>query len=77
MSSRVVPFFPRFWELGFCGVVLEPQDEVAVEEDKFSEEVLVVAVGEVFCDSVEGDDESDGLENKPYISKRLRTFHIV
>jgi hypothetical protein len=57
--------------------VFKTEDEVAVEEDEFSEEVLVVAVGEVFCDSVEGDDESDGLENKLYISKRLRTFHIM
>ena len=57
--------------------MFETEDEVTVEEDEFSEEILVVAVGEVFCDSVESDDESDSLENKPYIGKRLRTFHIV
>jgi len=42
-----------------------------------AEEVVVVAAGEELGDSVKGNDEADGLENKPCISKRLRTFHIV
>ena len=60
-----------------CGVSFESAHELVVEEDKSAEEVVIVAVGDVLRNSVEGNDEADGLENKPYISKRLRTFHIV
>ena len=52
-------------------------EKLVVEEDESAEEVVVVTTGEEVGDSVECDDESDGLENKPCISKRLRTFHIV
>jgi hypothetical protein len=75
--SRVVPFFPGLGEAGMSGVSVKAAEDLVVEEDASAEEVVVVAVREVFGDSVECDDESDGLENKPYISKRLRTFHIV
>lgn len=52
-------------------------DEVKVEEDEFSVEVLVISVGEVLGDAFEGDDESDDLQENACINKRLRTFHIV
>jgi aspartokinase-like uncharacterized kinase len=45
--------------------VVEPADEVVVEKEEFSKEALVVSIGEVFSDSVECEDETDGLENKP------------
>ena len=77
MISRVVPLFPGFWEPGLCGVSFDSTDELIVEDDKSAEEVVVVPVREVFCNPVNGNDESDDLENKPYVSKRLRTFHIV
>ena len=47
------------------------------EEDESVEDALVVAVVEILDNSFEGNDESEGLEKKPCISKRLRTFHIV
>jgi len=76
IKSSVVPVFPGLWESGFCGIVVEASEVVVVEDEESSEEGMVVAVREVFGDAVEGDDEPDDLENKPCISKRLRTFHI-
>jgi len=77
MISRVVPLFPGFWEPGLCGVSFDSTDELIVEDDKSAEDVVVVAVRKIFCDTVNGDNESNDLENSPYVSKRLRTFHIV
>ena len=45
--------------------MVEAADDVVVEEDEIAEESLVVSIREVFGDPVEGEDESDGLENKP------------
>jgi hypothetical protein len=44
ISSRVVPFFPRLWEAGFRGVVIESADVLVVNEDESTEEVMVVPV---------------------------------
>jgi hypothetical protein len=74
--SRVVPFFPGVGETGLGRVSVET-DELVAEEDELADKLVVVAAGEVVGDSVEGEDEAEGLENKPCISKRLRSFHIV
>lgn len=74
--SRVVPFFPGVGEAGLGWVSLEPEELVA-EEDELADKLVVMAAGEEVGNSVEGEDESEGLENKPCISKRLRSFHIV
>lgn len=77
MSSRVIPLFPGVWWLGASGVVIEATEDVEIEEEELSVDVMVVSVGEVLGDGLEGNDEADDLEKKPCISKRLRTFHIV
>ena len=49
-----------------------------MEEDEFSEDVLVVLpTDKVFGDGSKGDDSSDDFENNPAINTRLRMFHIV
>lgn len=77
IKSRVVPFFPGIGEAGLRGVVIAVSTDLVEEEDESSEETVVVAVGKVLGNSFEGNDEAEGLENKPCISKRRRTFHIV
>jgi hypothetical protein len=65
IRSRVVPFFPRFWE-GWSGwIVLDSAGIVEVEADEGMEEVCVMPIGKVFCESFEGNEESEDFENKP------------
>lgn len=77
IKSRVVPFLPRFWEAGLCRSVFDAAEEVVGESEGCVEEIGVMAVGEVFSDPLEGDDEAEDLENNPEISKWRRMFHIV
>ena len=77
IKSSVVPFFPGFRDAGLGGFVVAVSAELVAEENESAEEAVVVSVGKVLGDSFEGDDEAEGLENKPCISKRRRTFHIV
>ena len=65
IRSSVVPIFPRFWGVGSRGVVLESAGVVVEEADESMEEVCVVSVCEVLCESFEGDEESEDLENNP------------
>ena len=65
INSRVVPFIPRFGEAGPCGVVFDSTGVVEVETDGCMEEVCVVSVGKVFGKALEGDEESEDLENNP------------
>jgi hypothetical protein len=51
--------------VGFCRVVFKAAEEVEVEDDESAKDAVVVPLREEVCDSVEGDDKSDGLENKP------------
>ena len=67
----VVPLFPVVGEAGFGGIAAEEEDEEVAEEG------FVVALGEVLGDALEGDDPAEGLDNKPEIRQRRRTFHIV
>jgi|SRR3569833_2055419 len=69
--SAVVPLLPAVRDAGSGGIVAEE------EEEKAAEEGVVVAVREELGDAFEGQDPADGLDNKPEISKRLRSFHIV
>lgn len=69
--SAVVPLFPVVRHSGLSGVAVDE------EEEQSAEEVVVVAFGEELGDAFEGHDPSDGLDNNPEISKRLRTFHTV
>lgn len=70
-ASAVVPLLPAVGEAGLGGVAVEE------EGDELAEGVVVVAEREVVEHALEHDDPADGLENKPEISERLRTFHIV
>jgi len=56
--------------------VVEAVDVVVEEEDECSADVPVGVCVEI-DDTVEDEDESDDSENKPYINKRRRAFHIV
>ena len=77
LASGVVPFFPIRREAGLCEASIEFVDKLEVEDERTANKGVVVAVGEVLCDTVEGDDEVDCAENKPCVSKRRRMFHVV
>ena len=77
LASGVVPFFPIRREPGLCEVSVDFMDKLEVEDERTADEGVVMAVGEVLCDTVKGDDEADCAENKPCISKRRRMFHVV
>lgn len=70
-SSGVVPLLPVVWEAWAGGVSVEDKG------DEASEEVVRVSITKVLCDTFEGDDPADCLDNDPEIRQRLRTFHIV
>lgn len=70
-GSSVVPLFPAVGWSGACGISVEDEGNEAAED------VVGVSVAEVLGDTFEGDDPSEGLDNKPYIRQRLRAFHIV
>lgn len=51
------------------GVVVDEEAEEAAED------VVVVDVREELGDALEREQPADGADNKPEISKRLRSFH--
>lgn len=60
--------------------MVESVEEVVVEEEKGSDEVVLVCerIGVDDLDNAfECEDKADDFENNPCVSKRLRTFHIV
>lgn len=67
----LLPAVPPFWDPWNARV-----SEPANAEER-SEESLVSCVAEVLGDAVEGEDEGGRLDNKPSVSKRRLTFHIV
>ena len=44
MRSRVIPFFPRFWKAGLCGVIVSVAVGLVPEDDESPEEAVVVTV---------------------------------
>ena len=72
--SAVVPLFPSLGGGGDFGpgrIAAEEEDEEAAEDG------LVVALGDVVGDALEGHDPAGGLDKKPDVRQRRRTFHIV
>lgn len=70
-QSGVVPLFPAVGGSWGCGVSAEKtDDEVAEESDG-------VSVGEEVGNTFECGDPADGLDEKPGVIQRRRTFHIV
>ena len=69
--SAVVPLFPVVGEPGLGWVAAEEEGKQG------SEGGFVLALGEELGDAFEGHDPAEGLDNKPEIRQRRRTFHIV
>jgi hypothetical protein len=72
--STIVPLFPSLggcWDFGSGGVAAEEEDEESPQDG------LVVALRDVVGDTLEGHDPAGGLDKKPDVRQRRRTFHIV